>query len=607
MPPPVLVSASAMIPSTDDATTQAYRLAIAHHQAGRLAEAEAEYRRVLQWNPRHALSLYGLGTLALQVDRHEVAEKLIRSAIALKGEWPEACYHLGLALQGRDQFDAAIAAHRRAIAINPALFDAHYQLAVCLQLSGEVTKALGAYRNAIALNANDPVALVNFGIALRGARQLDECVSTLRRAVSLKPDLADAYHHLGLALREKGLLDEAIAACRRARELAPRDAASSANLAAVLWETGHIDEATAIQRDAVALSPDDPEAHCVLGALLLLNGEFREGFSHWGWRWRQATLPWPRRRFSQPQWDGGDLAGRTIYLHAEQSIGDAIQFLRFIPLVRQRGGRVIAEVQPSLRRLCQSSWQVEQWLSPGEPIPSFDVYAPLLSLPGILGMTPSSIPADVPYLRVPHDCSQVWQAKMPRRPDSPLRVGLAWAGSPSELHDRLRSVPLSHVGSALRTILLPPEGPIISNKVVRSADPTIEFFSLQKGRPAAQARDPDVGITLTDFTAELADFADTAALISQLDLVITVDTAVAHLAGALGKPVWTLLPFVPHWRWMRQGDTTPWYPTMRLFRQTERGNWSDVIQRVAEELRQFVEKRAPTNEASDVAQPRRNA
>ncbi|HEX4123897.1 MAG TPA: tetratricopeptide repeat protein [Tepidisphaeraceae bacterium] len=536
------------------------RLALQHHQAGRHADAEDAYRRVLAADPQHAGALHGLGALALQADEPAVAEQLIRRAIAVRGEWPEACYHLGVALQGREQFDEAIAAFRRAAALNPALFDAHYQMAVCLQLTGQRVKAIAEYRQAIALRANDPLLLTNFAIALQGgqdAGQCDEAIAALRQATALKPDFAEAFIQLGSALRAADRLGESIAAFVRATELKPPSHSAWTNLAAAYRETGRIGEAIAAQKRAVALRPDDAESNWTLANLLLLGGDAEQGRKLLDWRWKRKTLPWPRRRFSQPAWTGDDLAGRTIYLHAERSFGDAIHFARYVPLVAQRGGKLIVECQPALRRLFVESFgpAVRHWFSPGEPAPAFDVYCPLLDLPRVLG----TVPADVPYLRVSPQAAETWRDKVGGVPGV-LNVGIAWAGSRSEIEDRQRSMSPDIIA------------PLANVQGIR-------LFSLQKGRAVAG---------ITNLTADLADFADSAALVNQIDLVISVDTAVAHLAGALGKPVWVLLPFVPHWRWGMHGETTPWYPTMRLFRQTSGGDWVEVVRRVVVALQSLL-------------------
>lgn len=542
-----------------NSTPHGLELALAHHRAGRRAEAEAEYRRVLEADPNHPTALYGLGTLALQAGQYDLAEDLIRRAIAARGDWAEGSYHLGIALQSRGKFEQAIVAHRRAVALNPALFDAHFNLAVCLQLIGQGSRAIPAYQRAIEIRSNDPVALVNYAIALRGAGRQNDAIAALRKATDLNPDFGEAFAELADVLREQDLLEESIAAYQRARQLGTRGQKTSAGFASALWESGRIDEAIEIERELLATHPEDAEAHSALASLLLLRGDFSEGLAHFEWRWRRKNVPWPRRRFSQPRWDGADLHGRTIYLHAEQSIGDTIQFIRFLPMVARRGGKMIVECQPSLRRLFEGNWDVEHWFSPGDPLPPFDVYCPLGSLPLVLAS--GSVTADVPYLRAGD-----WPEPIG---GNRLKIGLVWAGSPSELQDRKRSMNLSQLSPL--------------------AEIPAQFFSLQKGRPAKQARE-GAAIELTDLSDQLADFADTAALIAEMDLIITVDTAVAHLAGAMGKPVWTLLPFVPHWRWMMTGDRTPWYPTMRLFRQPRPGDWDEPVLRVATELNELLSR-----------------
>jgi tetratricopeptide (TPR) repeat protein len=554
-----------MATGADDGLNDALRLAVQHHQAGRVAEAEAQYRRVLGLDANHAGALYGLGTLALGAGRHQDAQDLIRHAMRLRGESAEASYHLGLALAGAGQFDEAITAQRRAVALDPALFEPQYNLAICLQVSGQRDKAIAAYRQAIALLADDPCALVNFATALRGAGRVHEAIATLRSAVAVKPDFVEAWSQLGIALREGEMPEEAMAALGHACDLAPGDANHWIQLAGACWDAAQIDQAIRAQRLAAMLRPDDPEVNWTLGQLLLLSSDHAEGLRRLESRWKRKSLPWPRRRFSQPMWDGGDLAGRTIYLHAEQSIGDTIQFARFIPLVAGRNGKIVVECQPSLRRLLQGNFgQVQRWFCPGDALPDFDVYCPMMSLPLVLGAWPQSEMGKNAYLHLDAASSETWRQKL-SAVGGLMKVGLAWAGSPSQLQDRRRSIDLRQFRPLAEI-------------------PGVRFFSLQKGWAAAQAAEADVGIELVDFGQELRDFADTAALIGELDLIITVDTAVAHLAGALGKPVWILLPLVPHWRWLLEGEKTVWYPSMRLFRQTARGDWADVIANVAASL-----------------------
>jgi hypothetical protein len=275
-------------------------------------------------------------------------------------------------------------------------------------------------------------------------------------------------------------------------------------------------------------------------------------------------FPTPRRKFRQPQWDGGDLAGRTIHLHAEQGFGDTIQFIRYVVPVAQRGGRIVVECQPELKRLVQMMPSVSHVVTTGEPLVDFDVHCPLLSLPLAFGTTLESIPSQVPYLQAGAEDVSKWSRRMAGGA-SPLKVGLAWSGNKLNRNNHNRSLALGALAAL-------------------AAVQETTFYSLQKGEAAHEARNPPAGLDLVDWTDDLHDFADTAGLIANLDLVISVDTAIVHLAGAMGKPVWVLLPFAPDCRWLLEREDSPWYPTMRLFRQTSPGDWASVARRVTEAL-----------------------
>jgi hypothetical protein len=301
---------------------------------------------------------------------------------------------------------------------------------------------------------------------------------------------------------------------------------------------------------------------------LLSRGEFPEGWQEYEWRWKCKDFPAHLRIFTQPRWDRSPLEGRTILLHTEQGFGDAIQFIRYLPQVKQWGGKIQIACRAELVRLFQANSQGCQILAPGEPLPSFDVYSPFLSLPRIFATTLDNIPSVVPYLHAEADDAKKWQHRLADH-SSTTNVGLVWAGNAAHQNDRNRSITLAKFAPLAQV-------------------PNVRFFSLQKGSPAAQSKSLPAGMMLTDWTEELNDFSDTAALIANLHLVIAVDTAAVHLAGALGKPVWTLLPFVADWRWMLEREDTPWYPTMRLFRQTSEGDWKGVIDRVAHSLSEFA-------------------
>ena len=298
---------------------------------------------------------------------------------------------------------------------------------------------------------------------------------------------------------------------------------------------------------------------------MLTRGEFIPGWDEYEWRWRCKDFALFRRNFPQPQWDGSDLSGHTILLHTEQGFGDALQFIRYLPLVTQRGGRIIIQCQAELQRLFQIMAGDCPVMARGQPLPAFDVHCPLLSLPRVFGTTLGTIPRQVPYLHAAHAMVENWRERLAVDAGS-LNVGLAWAGHPAFKGDRLRSP--RHLS------LL---APLVKIRKAR-------FVSLQKGEASNQTRNPPEGMNLVDWTEELKDFADTAALIANLDLVISSDTAVVHLAGAMGKPVWVLLPFAPDWRWLLEREDSPWYPTMRLFRQPAIGDWDSVMQKVVDAL-----------------------
>ncbi|MGD0140844.1 MAG: tetratricopeptide repeat-containing glycosyltransferase family protein [Tepidisphaeraceae bacterium] len=480
---------------------QQFEYGRAHHQAGRLAEAEKIYRQVLARQPDHAEALHLLGVLAMQAGESQMAVELIRRATAICST--NAFYHsnLGNALTDLGQLEQAIASCRHAVSLQPESAEVHYNLGVALQRKGQLDEAIGVYQ----------------------------------QAVRLKPDLAAAHRNLAVALKSNGQLDEAIASYRQA-----------------LW-----------------LKPDDARTHNNLALALLTRGDFQQGWEEHEWRWKCKDFPSPARNFAQPQWDGCPLEGRTLLLHTEQGLGDSVQFIRYLPLVEQRGGRIIIECQAELQRLIRPIAGRCQIVVSGQPLPIFDLHCPLLSLPRVFGTNLDNIPNNVPYLRADAEDAGRWQRRLADH--SPLvKVGLGWAGSPAHRNDCNRSMKLA---------TLAPLGQV----------PGARFFSLQKGEAAAETKTPPAGMELVDWTQELKDFADTAALIANLDLVIAVDTAVVHLAGAMGKPVWTLLPFVSDWRWLLERQDSPWYPSMRLFRQPRIGDWDGVITRVVEALSDWIE------------------
>jgi Flp pilus assembly protein TadD len=478
----------------------------------------------------------------------------------------EAQNHLGIALAMKGRLDEAIVSFNRAIQLNEGFAAAYSNLANALRGKGRTREAIAVLRRAIELNPEFTAAHNNLGIVLRDAGQLDEAIGAYRRAIEIDPNNADAQCNLGITLSDRDLLDEAIIAYRRAVEIRPDFAEAFNNLGTALKDNAQLEEAVGAFDRAIELNPPYAAAHWNRALTWLLLGDYRRGWAEYEWR---RQMPGVRtvapRKFSQPQWDGSELRGRTIYLYPEQGLGDTLQFVRYAPLVAERGGRVIVEHPPELARLIRRMPGISEFASFEGPLPTFDVHASCLSLPLLFGTEVSSIPARVPYLMPEAELVKQWNRRFAALGEG-LRVGLVWAGNPNNPLDRGRSINLREFGPLAEI-------------------PGANFWSLQLEEPAQQLVPP--GLRLIDWTDDLHDFADTAALIANLDLVITVETAVAHLAGAMGKRVWVLLRRVPPWRWLMDREDSPWYPTMRLFRQKTRGDWASVIQSVAEALRNW--------------------
>jgi Tfp pilus assembly protein PilF len=442
-------------------------------------------------------------------------------------------------------------------------FDATRLLRVIQYRGGRLIDALASYDRALALRPDHAETLSNRGNALKDLKRFAEALASYDGALAIRPDYAEAHYNRGITLKELKRLPEALASYDRAVAIRPDYAEAFNNRGDILNELRRFEEAFASYQKAQEIAPDYADAHWNEAVLRLLTGDLAAGWAKYEWRWKKPAVASRRRDFPQPQWDGvQSIADKTILLHAEQGHGDAIQFCRYVPQVAARGARVILRVAASLRKLMTSLAGVAQLVAVGEPLPAFDIHCPLLSLPHAFGTKLETIPAATPYLRAPADAVPACELRLgaTRRP----RIGVAWAGSRTHQNDRNRSIGL---GTLLRFL---------------DADAT--FVSLQKELRAgdeALLRGRDDIVHLGD---GLNDFSDTAALMMNLDLMITVDTSLAHLAGALGMPVWILLPFAPDWRWLLDRDTSPWYPSARLFRQSRPDDWDEVIARVKVEL-----------------------
>jgi tetratricopeptide (TPR) repeat protein len=610
--------------------------ALGHQQRGQLARAEDLYRQVLDVQPDNfdALHLYGVlkhqsgqplealkligealrhnaraatahanyASVLAALDRHQDALEACDRALALKPDYAEALLNRGNALAALGRADEALQSFEQAIKLRPGYAPALINSAQLLQRFGRRREAIVNFDRAFAVHQPDADALVargnthyemgsfaaaladydralklrpdaaplynNRGNALRELGRHEEALPAFDRAIALKPDYAHAYSNRGNAQVELNRQALGLADYDRALELDPDFADALVNRGNALHDLGRFPEALANFNSAIALAPELAEAYWNRALTYLMLGDFEHGLPDYEWRWRRKNTDMAPRDFAQPQWRGEELGGRTILLHAEQGFGDSIQFIRYLPSVVAKGGRVLLEIPDDLRQLIGPCEGVAAVLRRGEMLPPFDTHCPLMSLPFALGTRLATIPAPVPYLHASPARLDKMRARLAGTKGP--RVGLVWSGKPTHKNDHNRSIPLAEFAPIL-------------------AQPGVQFVGLQKEYRerdrATLAKTP-----LLRLDAGLADFADTAAAIDALDLVIAVDTAVAHLAGAMGKPLWLLLPAAGDWRWMVDRKDSPWYPTARLFRQPQIGDWASVMTQVRCELASFMHR-----------------
>ena len=601
--------------------------ALEHHHAGRRDEAEQLYRAVLRADASNADALNLLGVLEYERGRNLEALDWLTKAIRASPKTASFHNNHGLVLVALGRHGEAATRFEQAGRLDAGLQDAFYNLGVARQQLGQVDEAIAAYLKALAL-AEEPGTLNNLGAAYLKMGRREEAIRCYERAIQLQPEHADALHNLGGALLEGGRAEAAIApllqrsrlpeppatlpaqlglamelsgrsteaepwyrqalmrqptaqVClklahileqrlefteaeqllRRALELQPDDSVAFNSLGNVLLAIGRAEEAMPAYDQAIRLGGDDPVVYYNRGHARLVLGDLAEGWEDYEYRWLWKGFPRQRPAFAQPAWTGDDLKGRTLLVYNEQGLGDTLQFVRYLRVLADRGARVVFAEPAELKSLIGDLAGACRVLDTTQPLPPFDVHAALLSLPRLCGTRLENIPASVPYLPLPP------LERFPLPPAAPgrLRVGLVWAGGTRHPKDKLRSIPLQDFLPLLQT-----------------AD--CDFFSLQAGPRAADLAALPAGVSVTDIGSRVRDFADTAAVMRQLDLVISVDTAALHLAGALARPAWALLPYAPDWRWLLQREDSPWYPTLRLFRQVTLGDWAGVINRVQEEL-----------------------
>ena len=519
---------------------------------------ENEAEEALQPLPQ-AAELHRSAAEAFQKGDALTAETLVRTALAADPSNPQAHMLLGLLLERAHHVEAAVAAFQRAIAIRPAYPEAYGNLGNVLKAQDKFDEAVECYRHALTLRPEFPEVLSNLGIALKAQGKLEEALRCYRQALALRPDFPEALANLGAALKAQGGLDKAIVCYRQALNLRPHYPEAFLNLGIALKAQNKLEEAAKCFRQAIAQRPDYPEAHFELGLLLLFFGDYANG-------WREYECR-PKANATKPDWQGEQLVG-SVLLHAEQGHGDTIQFLRYVPLVAERCASVVVRVQRPLKRLVEAQFGGRVMvIAQDAPLPSFDRHCSLASLPLTFGTTLSSIPAASGYLRIESEAAESWRNRLGRR--AKLRIGLVWAGNPKHANDCNRSVGLARLAPLFDI-----------------AD--CEWFALQVGERAAdlaQFRRDNV----IDLSLALTDFYETAAAIAALDIVVSVDTSVAHLAGAMGKPVCVMLCSLPDWRWLRRGEHSPWYASAQLFRQAGPGDWDSVVVALREALARRAE------------------
>jgi Tfp pilus assembly protein PilF len=506
-------------------------------QAGRLRDAEACFRQALDAEPGNVSVMNDLAIVLGQQGKLDLAINVLSAAHKLEPTYLPVLKNLGLAFTKKNDNENAVAVYVHASRIYPSEAEVLDCLGVALAKLKRFEEAAAAFIRAAAANPESSGIKCRLARTWNQLNDIEPAAALMRDVLEKDPENGDAWAELGVAYRQMNRLEDAIEAFDR----------------------------------ALAIRPENFDAIGSRALALLAQGDFRRGWREYEFRWKSPSFEDVARTFKMPRWNGAeDLSGRRILLFGEQGVGDIVQFARYVPMLADRGATVYLECQADLHVLLRSVRGLSKLTVKGAARPACDFESPTMSLPLAFGTTVETIPADVPYIAPPPELAEEWAERL-RSYHCTKKIGIVWAGNAKHTNDRRRSTalalwaPLGEVGGAT-------------------------FFSMQKGPPAAQWASPPGGMRLVHLTAGLSHFADAAAMISQLDLVITVDTAVAHIAGAMGKPVWNLIAFSPDFRWMLDRQDTPWYPTMRLFRQPSPGNWGAVMESAARELKQFVER-----------------
>jgi tetratricopeptide (TPR) repeat protein len=544
-----------------------YLLAMIAGQAGRASETADLLARAVAVNPSSADAYYNRGVALGELKRLEEAVESYGRAIALKPDHADAYFNRGVALLDLDRRQEALDSWDRAVALNPAYAEAYNNRGIALSRLGRREEALLSYERAVLLRPGYASACNNLGSLLAELDRRDDALASFDRAIAFKPDYAEAHNNRGLVLGDLERHSDALASFERAIAQKPDYAEAHYNRGNALRNLHRHAEAIASFERAIAHRPDYAAAHWNLADCCLLLGDFARGWNEYEWRWKLDQREMTRREFPQPLWSGTEpVSGQTILLHSELGLGDTLLFCRYAKEVAALGARVVLEVQPPLVSLLGDLAGVAQIVPRGDPLPAFDFHCPLMSLPLAFKTNLDTVPASVPYVRSDPTRVAEWRARLGA--SAKPRVGLVWSGSVALKNDQ-------------RSMVFADMLPLLGDRA--------DWVSLQK-----ELRDLDRAVLasradIRHFGDDLRDFSDTAALLDLMDIVVTVDTSVANLAGAMGKRVWILLPFNPHdWRWMLTREDSAWYPTARLFRQPAASDWASVIRRVDSELKRHL-------------------
>ena len=545
-------------------------LGAAHKGLGKSFEASQAFKKVTKLNPTYADGFNNLGTTLKEQGKLEEAVEAFEKAIFLKPDYAEAYYNMGITLKGQGKLEEAIEAYEKALAIKPDYAEAYNNMGNALKDQGKLDEAIGASKKALSLKPDYAEAYNNMGVTLSEQDKLEEAIEAYEKALAIKPDYVDAYYNMGIALKEQGKLEEAIEALNKALSLKPDYADAYNSMGVTLNEQGKLEEAIEAYEKALAIKPDYAEAFNNSSYIYNLQGKLKKGFELYEWRIKKKVDKTTRAPRKNLIWNGSaSVKEKNFLVYAEQGLGDTIQFCRYLPMLEQKGAKVIFKVEKKLHALLRTLNKNIFFTNSIPDESQIEFESPLLSLPYLFKTKLKTIPSATSYLETNHNKVSLWKKYFKQ---NTFKVGICWQGSKSKI-DVGRSFPLYLFKSI-------------------SALPNVELISLHKGEGERQIKDISFNLTTLGDSFDTGEnaFIDTAAIMANCDLIITSDTAIAHLAGALGCPTWIALKYIPDWRWMLDRRDSPWYPSVTLYRQKQRDDWEYVFEEIYKDLNLWLEQ-----------------